>query len=166
MPVREAFRQLEAMGLIANRLHKGAVVTSLPLDQVGELFDLRALLECDLLLRAMEKATKTTDKSAAAILIQLETAYHNHDIGSWGALNWAFHKSLYSPAARIQTLATVERINLQTDRYIRLQMALLTMRSLLPNENIVNYSVSTLKEAAMPQSRIWLDTFQVLSQTS
>lgn len=124
MPVREAFRQLEAMGLIANRLHKGAVVTSLPLEQIGELFDLRALLECDLLAHAIPLATEHTDEAAAAILAQLEAAYHAADIGSWGALNWAFHRSLYVPASRVQTLAIVERINVQTDRYIRLQMIL------------------------------------------
>ncbi len=124
MPVREAFRQLEAMGLIANRLHKGAVVTSLPLEQIGELFDLRALLECDLLARAIHLADEGTDDAARAILEQLETAYDAGDIGSWGALNWAFHRSLYVPAWRIQTLAVVERINVQTDRYIRLQMVL------------------------------------------
>src|SRR5262249_9700878 len=30
MPVREAFRQLEAAGLIVSKIHKGAIVTTLP----------------------------------------------------------------------------------------------------------------------------------------
>src|SRR5882762_11581551 len=49
MPVREALRQLEACGLVVMHLHKGAVVNSVPTEQVAELFELRALLECDLL---------------------------------------------------------------------------------------------------------------------
>ena len=53
MPVREALRQLEASGLIVLKTHKGAVVTSIPTEQIGELFDLRALLECDILGRAI-----------------------------------------------------------------------------------------------------------------
>lgn len=37
MPVREALRQLEADGLVEMKLHKGAVVTSLSMEQIGEL---------------------------------------------------------------------------------------------------------------------------------
>jgi DNA-binding GntR family transcriptional regulator len=124
MPVREAFRQLEASGLISNRLHRGAVVTSLPLEQIGELFDLRALLECDILGHAIPLTTAKTLDDARSILADLERAYHDGDVASWGALNWAFHRSLYVPAARVQTLAVIQGVNVQTDRYIRLQMVL------------------------------------------
>src|SRR5260370_30346894 len=48
MPVREALRQLEADGLVAIRIHKGAIVTSVPTAQVAEPFELRELLACDL----------------------------------------------------------------------------------------------------------------------
>ena len=40
----------------------------------------------------------------------------------WGALNWAFHRSLYEAAGRAQTLDLIRAINLRTDRYIRLQL--------------------------------------------
>ena len=47
MPVREALRQLEATGLVSMRTHKGATVTSIPTEQIGELFDLESLsVEC------------------------------------------------------------------------------------------------------------------------
>lgn len=124
MPVREAFRQLEAAGLIANRLHKGAVVTSLPLEQIEELFDLRALLECEILAYAVPLATDDTLNASRRVLGRLEQAYHDQDVGSWGALNWEFHRSLYVSAGRVQTLAVIQGINIQTDRYIRLQMVL------------------------------------------
>lgn len=124
MPVREAFRQLEAAGLIANRLHRGAVVTSLPLEQIGELFDLRALLECDILAHSVPRATEESVEVAREILAQLEKAYHQNDIGSWGRLNWEFHRSLYAAAERVQTMAAIEAVNVRTDRYIRLQLFL------------------------------------------
>lgn len=124
MPVREAFRQLEAAGLIANRLHKGAVVTELPLEQIGELFDLRALLEGEILALSAPRATEESIEDARAILAKLEEAYHGDDISSWGRLNWDFHRSLYVTANRPQTMATIQFINVQTDRYIRLQMFL------------------------------------------
>jgi len=124
MPVREALRQLEAWGLVALETHKGAIVTSIPTEQIGELFELRALLECDILRHAIPKMTAEHLAAAKGILAQLEDAYRQGDVGSWGRLNWEFHRSLYVAAERAQTLAVVQHINLQTDRYIRLQLLL------------------------------------------
>lgn len=124
MPVREAFRQLEAAGLIVFQIHKGAVVTSIPQEQISELFDLRALLECELLARSVPALTDEQLAIAREILPQLEDAYHRRDISRWGSLNWEFHKSLYAATDRVQTLAVAQSINLQTERYVRLQLLL------------------------------------------
>lgn len=122
MPIREALRQLEATGLVAMQLHKGAVVTSIPLDQIAELFELRALLEGDILSHSVAKMTDGDLDLAAGILTQLEQAYEACEISRWGELNWQFHRSLYLAAGRAQTLALIQSVNIQTDRYIRLQL--------------------------------------------
>jgi DNA-binding GntR family transcriptional regulator len=57
-------------------------------------------------------------------LRELEEAYHHRDISRWGALNWQFHKSLYLPANRPESLAIIEAINVKTDRFIRLQLSM------------------------------------------
>ncbi|MBI6940612.1 GntR family transcriptional regulator [Pseudomonas putida] len=124
MPVREAFRQLEAAGLIVFQVHKGAIVTSIPEEQISELFDLRALLECELLERSIPAMSDEQLAVAREILPRLEEAYHRRDVSSWGTLNWEFHKSLYAAADRVQTLAVAQGINLQTERYVRLQLLL------------------------------------------
>jgi DNA-binding GntR family transcriptional regulator len=124
MPVREALRQLEASGLVELKAHRGAIVTSIPLEQVSELFELRALLECELLARAMPNMTSATFSAAKGILHRLETAYHEGDVSAYGRLNWDFHHSLYLPSNRVQTLSLVHSVNVQTDRYIRLQLVL------------------------------------------
>ena len=124
MPVREALRQLEASGLIVMQTHKGAVVTSMPTEQVSEMFDLRTLLECDILGHAIPKMTDETLDESRSFLAQLEEAYRKGDVAKWGALNWEFHRSLYVPANRVQTLGLIQGINVQTDRYIRLQLQL------------------------------------------
>jgi DNA-binding GntR family transcriptional regulator len=124
MPVREALRQLEACGLVEMKIHKGAVVTSLPTEQIAELYDLRAMLECDMLARAIPRMTDEHLAQARAILTNLEASFEHQDIGSWGRLNWEFHKSLYSAADRVQTLTILQGINVQTDRYIRLHLLL------------------------------------------
>ena len=124
MPVREAFRQLEAAGLIELKIHKGAVVTSIPAEQILELFELRALLEGDILSHSIPKMTDEDIDAAQAILTQLETAYNERDIVRWGALNWQFHGCLYAPSERLQTMSVLQNINTQTDRYIRLHLLL------------------------------------------
>src|SRR3954471_15830423 len=57
IPVREALRQLEAEGLVTFSPHRGAVVSSLSLDEIDELFELRAAIESDLLARAIPAMT-------------------------------------------------------------------------------------------------------------
>lgn len=124
MPVREALRQLEACGLVVMRTHRGAIVTSIPTEQVDELFELRALLECEVLRRALVRMTDRDIAEARAVLEQLDTSYSRGDIASWGRLNWAFHRRLYEAADRVQTLNILQGINLQLERYVRLHLLL------------------------------------------
>jgi DNA-binding GntR family transcriptional regulator len=124
MPVREALRQLEACGLVLMRTHRGAIVTSIPTEQVEELFELRAMLECDVLRRALARMIDRDIAEARSILEQLDASYTQEDVASWGRLNWAFHRRLYEPADRIQTLSVLQGINLQIERYVRLHMLL------------------------------------------
>ncbi len=124
MPVREALRQLEAYGLVSMPTHKGAVVVGIPTEEVQELFELRALLESDLLRHAIPRMTDRDIAEAKAILGDLEDSYHHKDMARWGQLNWAFHRRLYEPANRAQTLAILWGINLQVERYIRLHLVM------------------------------------------
>lgn len=124
MPVREALRQLEALGLIEMKTHRGAVVTAMHQERVTELFDLRAMLEGDIMGRALRNFDDAQAERSEAILRELEEAYHRRDISRWGALNWQFHESLYMSANRPETLSIVEAINIKTDRFIRLQLSM------------------------------------------
>lgn len=120
IPVREALRLLESEGLVELRTHRGAVVTAHSPEQIGELFDLRTLLERDLVVRAVPRATAQEIAHAERVLTQVDAAYRKNDAHAWGALNTEFHRSLYMPAQRVQTLALVESINLVLERSIRL----------------------------------------------
>lgn len=124
MPVREALRQLEAEGLVRLQTHKGAIVTTLSPKEVGELFDLRVMLEVDLLQQAIPRMKERDFVASEAALARLEVAYHKREVAGWGGLNWQFHQSLYAPADRPQTMAIALNINNQTNRYVRLQLLL------------------------------------------
>lgn len=45
MPVREAFRRLDAQGLVTLRPNRGAVVGGLDIDELHEVFEMRSALE-------------------------------------------------------------------------------------------------------------------------
>src|SRR3982751_6667727 len=87
IPVREALRQLEAEGLVTFNPHRGAVVSSLSLDEIAELFELRAEIECDLLRRAIPKMTKEQLDRAGEVLSRYERALRAHDVAEYGELN-------------------------------------------------------------------------------
>lgn len=124
IPVREALRQLEAEGLVTFTPHQGAVVSTLSLEEMEELFELRALLETDLLRRAVPRLRSEDLDDAAEILDAYEAAFERGDVAEWGALNWEFHSALLEPAGRPFTIGIVQNLQNQSDRYMRMQLAL------------------------------------------
>jgi len=124
IPVREALRQLEAEGLVVFNPHRGAVVSSLSLDEIEELFELRAQIEGDLLRRAVPRITGEELARAREVLDAYESALRSGEVAAWGELNWQFHSTLYAPADRQFTMAIVQRLHQQSDRYLRMQLAL------------------------------------------
>lgn len=125
IPLREALRQLEAEGLVNFNPHRGAVVSTLSLAEIEELFEIRAMIEPDLLRRAIPKLTPTDLKRAEQILETARTMFRTKsDIQHWGQLNWQFHSVLYTPADRPRSMAVVEKLNINIDRYLRIQLLL------------------------------------------
>src|SRR5690554_1859096 len=55
MPVRSSLRPLEAEGLVQIHPHRGATVSVLRPEEIAEMYELRILLECYLIERAMER---------------------------------------------------------------------------------------------------------------
>lgn len=124
IPVREAFRQLAAEGLVTIHPHRGAVVSALSPDEIAELFDLRALLEPELIRRAAPRRTEADLREAERVLLAYSAAIAAGDLNAWGELNTEYHLALYRPAGRPQTLSIVRALLANTDRFTRLQLAL------------------------------------------
>ena len=124
IPIREALRQLETEGLVTFNPHRGAIVSSLSLDEIEEVFDLRASIESDLLRRAIPHLTTHQLDQADDVLERYAVALRTGEVAKWGVLNWQFHASLYAPAARPVTMNIVQRLHQQSDRYLRMQLAL------------------------------------------
>ncbi len=125
IPVREALRQLEAEGLITIVLHRGAVVSSLAPSEIKELFDMRALLEAEVLRVSIPNLRDEHFQSSEDILRRYEEAlWTEDDVGTWGRLNWEFHSTLYAGAERPQFFSVIRTLNYKCERYIRLQLYL------------------------------------------
>jgi DNA-binding GntR family transcriptional regulator len=124
IPIREALRQLEAEGLVTFRPHVGASVSSLSLPEIKELFSLRALIETDVLGRAVGHLATEDLERAEDVLEVFEEAFARGDVAAWGTLNWEFHSALYSVALQPVTMNVMEILHRQAERYTRALLAL------------------------------------------
>lgn len=124
IPIREAFHQLAAEGLVTLHPHRGAVVTALSALDIAELFDLRAMLEPDLIRRAVPRLQASDFARAETLLADYAAAIGRGDLEAYGELNREYHLSLYRASGRNQTLELVRVLLANTDRYTRVQLAM------------------------------------------
>jgi len=124
IPVREALRQLEAEGLVTFSPHRGAVVSTLSLEEIEELFELRADIECELLRRAIPSTGAEQLTRANDLLDEFDAALADGESERWGPLNWRFHSALYAPARRNLTMGVLQKLHQHSDRYFRMHVVL------------------------------------------
>lgn len=122
IPVREALFQLEAEGLVRIEPHRGAIVSDFSLDEIDDVFDLRALLEPRLLAQSAPRLGPDDYAQIAQLDAEFAQAVALQDIARWGDLNARWHASLYRHARQPRTLAIVTGLLHASDRFTRLQM--------------------------------------------
>ncbi len=128
MPIREALKRLSAEGLVQWSNNRSGTVTKHSLEEIGEMFDLRALIEVDLFQRAIPLMTATDFVTCSDILTRMEASYDEDDVGKWGSLNHTYHTALYEAAGRGLTRELLDRISIQTDRYVRMHLSVMKQR--------------------------------------
>lgn len=94
-PVREAFRQLEADGLIENIPNRGAYVTALSKRDISDLFDLRALFEVQAIEWAIKRMTSDDIDNLRETVEFMEFYTLRGDIDKVLMFNSQFHSILY-----------------------------------------------------------------------
>lgn len=95
-PVREAFRQLEADGLIENIPNRGAYVTALTRRDISDLFDLRALFEVQAIEWAIKRMTGEDIDALRETVDFMEFYTLRGDIEKVLMFNSQFHSILYA----------------------------------------------------------------------
>ncbi|HKU56090.1 MAG TPA: GntR family transcriptional regulator [Gaiellaceae bacterium] len=97
-PIREAVRQLEALGLAEHVPHHGAKVVALEIEELRELFSIRLALETMALRRAAELFDADDERTARAHLDELDEARRGGDARTAVRAHTAFHFTLYEAA--------------------------------------------------------------------
>lgn len=115
IPLRDAFRRLSAEGLIHIDGRRGARVTSLSVDEVTELYELRRLLELHCLRLAIRRLS---DEGAAGLLemaTHLDPAAGHRAEGAISARG--FYTELYRWSGRPRMARTIIGLRHELNRY-------------------------------------------------
>jgi DNA-binding GntR family transcriptional regulator len=94
-PIREAVRQLEALGLAEHVPHHGAKVVALEIEELREIFSIRLALETMAVRRAAELFDADDERAARAHLAELDGARRGGDARVAVRAHSAFHFTLY-----------------------------------------------------------------------
>lgn len=119
IPVREALHHLSSEGLVTLVSHKGAVVSTISIDEIRELYQLRTRIEPWLMGLAIANISKADIAAAQAGLDAMVAAEDLTD-SDWFELNWVFHSALCIPARRPATMLLLQKIHQQIKRYTQL----------------------------------------------
>ena len=108
VPVREAFRRLEARGLVESEPRRGVRVSILDPATVTEVTAMRAALETLAMRQAMgnlgPEALATADDA-------IREAEQSDDIRVWEAANRRFHRALADPCRMPRLLRAIEDLH-------------------------------------------------------
>ncbi|UGA42847.1 GntR family transcriptional regulator [Bradyrhizobium quebecense] len=115
VPVREAFRQLEAQHLVVAVPRRGVRVAPLDTKSVKEIAEMRAALEVVALRNA---APKFTPAHLARIEVALIEGDNAETVQDFELANRAFHHALVAPCAMPRLLASLDGLQLANSRLV------------------------------------------------
>lgn len=108
MPVREAFRRLDAQGLVTLRPNRGAIVSGLDIDELHEVFEMRSALEG----LAVRVAVAHIGERQLAALERLldEMDDYRDESAEWVSRHRKFHEYLCSLSGRPRLLKQISAL--------------------------------------------------------
>lgn len=115
VPVREAFRRLEAQLLVVSTPRRGVRVAPLDANSVREIAEMRAALEVVALRNA---APRLTAAHLARIELALIEADNAETLAEFETANRAFHRALVAPCGMPRLLASLEGLQLANSRLV------------------------------------------------
>ena len=132
IPVREALRQLQSEGLVTYQANRGATVSALSPDEIGEIYEIRAILETAAIRRATPRLTQARLDQASRILDAAEQAT---DSTAWGSHDVDFHQQIYDLHDRPRMDELIAGLLRRVDRYWTLYGLMLLHRGRFDREH-------------------------------
>ena len=111
-PVREALRELEAIGVIEAHRNKGTRVRVITNDELRQIYDVRAQLEAYAALVVTASKTSIEDKLRASIM-QMMKAAKNKDSRAFADHNMEFHREILKGSQNAVLLDLWESLNVR-----------------------------------------------------
>lgn len=115
VPVREAFRRLEAQGLAISEPRRGVRVASFDLADVKEVAEMRAALE---VLALRHAAANLTPAILDAAEQATRDADASRDVRSWEDANRRFHRLIVTPCNMPRLLAAIDDLHAASARFL------------------------------------------------
>ncbi|QRM32336.1 GntR family transcriptional regulator [Microvirga sp. VF16] len=115
VPVREAFRRLEAQGLAVSEPRRGVRVASFDPAEVREVAEMRAALEALALRHAAPHLTTAILNEAEKVADEADRC---GDIRTWEAANRRFHRLLLAPCRMPRLLAAIDDLQAVSARFL------------------------------------------------
>jgi DNA-binding GntR family transcriptional regulator len=116
MPIREAVRRLDAVGLVENVPHRGARVTELSVTDLAEVYEVRIALETLAIHRAAARFTDATAEHARRCLAALEKLTDDTSVATSEA-HANFHFAFYEAAESAWLLRLIRPAWQVSERY-------------------------------------------------
>ena len=116
MPIREAVRRLDAVGLVDNVPHRGARVRALSVTDLGEVYEARLALESLAIRRAAARFTDARAEHARQCLRELENV-SDETSAVTSAAHADFHFAFYEAAESAWLLRLIQPLWQVSERY-------------------------------------------------
>jgi DNA-binding GntR family transcriptional regulator len=118
-PVREAFRDLRAEGLVSIDPNKGVLTRALTVADITEIYELRMILEPLLAKRA---CPRTSEADLAAAKACHETMSGTGSTEEWSLVNESFHEHFVHNQANTRLFDMTEALSRAARPYVNLSM--------------------------------------------
>ncbi|WP_414447153.1 GntR family transcriptional regulator [Burkholderia sp. 22PA0099] len=146
VPVREAFRRLEARGLLVSRERKGVYVPALDQASIVEITRMRSALEVLALRHAIPNLTEADLALAEDAIAQAE---QSRDIAAWEEANRHFHASLYRPCGMPRLLSDIDSLHEARLRYMYATAAMIDWNAKSEAEHIALVAAARRGDVAL-----------------
>lgn len=118
-PVREAFRMLEEAGLVRTEKNRGVFVRSIPIEEVLEIFEVRAVMDQFVGRKLAQTLSTAQVRELRRLADDMDRAAKADDANGFHLFNLQFHDRLLQLAGNAKLTATYRKLTNELTLYRR-----------------------------------------------